>query len=65
MPFIRFIGSCSLSHTMQPPSGSFSMAKSTGMNVLGRWCCGQLNSMPPLIQGPASPTSAGLMTSWR
>ena len=22
-------------------------AKSTGSNVLGRWCCGQLNSMPP------------------
>ena len=45
--------------------GVLSMAKSAGMKVLGRWCCGQLNSMPPEIQGPAKPTRAGLMTSWR
>ncbi len=33
-----------------------------GQKVAGRWCCGQLNSIPPLIHGPARPTSAGLMT---
>lgn len=103
--FMRFIGSCSLHHTVTAPlASSRSMCTSQGMKVEGRWCWGlqgggarvllgnkgdichqvllqhgsagpvtarlgvslvcphQLNSTPPLIQGPARPTRAGLMT---
>ena len=58
------IGSWSLHQTVFEPSACSSISKSTGRNVAGRWCCGQLNSMPPEIHGPAKPTSAGLMTGW-
>ena len=62
MPLVRNMFSISLTTTVQLPSGLRRMVLSTGSKVLGRWCWGQLNSMPPLIQGPARPTSAGLMT---
>jgi hypothetical protein len=62
MPLVLNIGSISAHQTVRLPSAPSSMCQSTGMKVVGRWCCGQLNSMPPEIQGPASPTSAGLMT---
>ena len=65
LPFMRPIGSCSLSQTVRLPSSPSSIDQSTGMNVEGRWCCGQLNSMPPEIHGPSKPTRAGLMTRCR
>ena len=55
MPFIRSIGSCSLHHTVTLPSACSSIDQSTGAYVDGRWCCGQLNSTPPLIHGPSEP----------
>ena len=55
MPFIRPMGSCSEHQTVRPPSGRSSIAQSTGMKLDGRWCCGQLNSTPPEIQGPSKP----------
>ena len=55
------------SYTVRPVEGDDQIEvvihASDGRNVPGRWCCGQLNSTPPEIQGPARPTSAGLMTS--
>jgi NAD(P)H dehydrogenase (quinone) len=37
----------------------------TGMKVEARWWCGIFHSMPPEIQAPISPISAGLITCWR
>ena len=65
MPFIRANGSWSEHQTVTAPSASCSIVASTGRKVAGRWCCGQLNSTPPEIHGPARPTSAGLMTLLR
>ena len=62
MPFWWNILSLSLTQTVTLPSAFSSMPLSTGMKVLGLWCWGQLNSMPPLIQGPVRPTSAGFIT---
>ena len=59
MPFIRANGSWSEHQTV--PVGS-SISQAVGRKVAGRWCCGQLNSTPPASHGPASPTSAGLIT---
>jgi hypothetical protein len=39
--FMRFIGSCSLHHTVTAPlASSRSMCTSQGMKVEGRWCWG-------------------------
>ena len=65
MPCMRANGSWSELHTVTAPSGSSSIVTSHGRYVAGRWCCGQLNSTPPEIHGPARPTSAGLITSLR
>ena len=55
MPFMRFIGSWSLHQMVAEPSAPCSISNSMGMKVAGRWCCGQLNSTPPEIHGPARP----------
>ena len=62
MPFMRSSGSFSLIQTVTAPLSSRSMATSTGMNELGRWWQGQLNSTPPETQLPSRPMSAGLTT---
>ncbi len=49
------IGSVSPTHTVCAPSSWASRVKSTGIKVVGRWCCGQLNSIRRRSTVPASP----------
>ena len=51
IPLVRNIRSTSLTQTVLLPSSCSSIVKSIGSKVLGRWCCGQLNSIPPEIHG--------------
>jgi hypothetical protein len=59
VPFMRSVSPRS---TEAEPSPRSTSSYSRGRKVLGLWCWGQLNSMPPEIHGPASPTKAGLIT---
>jgi hypothetical protein len=52
MPLVKNMRSISEHQTVWLPSPLSTMRQSTGSKVLGRWCCGQLNSMPPEIHGP-------------
>ena len=61
---ILWKGSASPIQQVFEPSGFSCSVASVGMKVVGRWCCGQLNSTPPDTHGPASPTMAGLMQTF-